>query len=383
MQIIFDDNGLHLALAPFTLTRPVAEIRTGILTIRESWIRHLEKSLSDIKIAYATAPYLNAKFDAPSAEEGVRIMGNIKPTPKVVSAFLNLPGNATLLVNDTVVAVRGNGEQKVVLTDENMVCIQRPWDIFQENGKAIQLDYELITEKRNSTPLSNTNRISGIENIFIEQGATVEHAILNGESGPIYIGNDATVMEGSMVRGPFALCDHGTLKMGTKIYGPTTVGPYCKVGGEVNNSVFQAYSNKGHDGFMGNSVIGEWCNLGADTNTSNLKNNYGTVKVYNFDTQEMEQTDHLFCGLLIGDHSKTGINTMFNTATTVGVSANIFGAGFPEKYIPSFMWGGTDKKERFNLEKAFEVAENMMARRNVPFTEADQSILTYLYKGLA
>ena len=383
MQIIFEDNGLHLSLAPLTLTKPVAEIRIGILTIKESWMHYFEKAFETVNVSYATAPYLNVKYPAPSSSEGIRIMGNIKPSQTIVQAVLDLPSNATLVVNDEIIAIKGNGEQKHVLQESELVCIKRPWDIFQQNGLAIQLDYDYLTQNRNSVPLSATNRVSGIGQIFIEEGAKIEHAILNAEAGPIYIGKNATIMEGSIIRGPFALCDDATIKMGAKIYGPTTVGPHCKVGGEVNNSVFQAYSNKGHDGFLGNSVIGEWCNLGADTNSSNLKNNYSFVKVYDYQTQQLEATALQFCGLFMGDHSKSGINTMFNTATTVGVSANVFGAGFPEKYIPSFTWGGAEKSTRFILDKACEVAENMMARRNVPFTEGDRSILSYLYDGLA
>jgi UDP-N-acetylglucosamine diphosphorylase/glucosamine-1-phosphate N-acetyltransferase len=310
-------------------------------------------------------------------------MGNIKPSSSIVNAVLDLPGNAALYVDNFLVAVKGSGAQKVSLHDVDLVHIQRPWDIFQQNGNAIALDFDLLTANRNSAPLNDTNRISAPENIFVEPGAQVDHAILNGSSGPIYIGKDATIMEGSIIRGPFALCDHATIKMAAKIYGPTTIGPHCKVGGEVNNCVFQAYSNKGHDGFLGNSVIGEWCNLGADTNSSNLKNNYGAVKVYSFESEKMEQTDIMFCGVLMGDHSKTGINTMLNTATTVGVSANIFGAGFPSKFIASYTWGGATSNDRFILNKAFEVAENMMSRRNIELTNADRSILEHLYDNLA
>jgi len=383
MQIIFDDNGLHKALAPLTLTRPVAEIRLGILTIKESWVLLLSNQIHDFQIAYETAPYLNVKYAQPSSDECIRIMGNIKPSSSIVNAVLDLPGNAALFVDNFLVAVKGSGAQKVSLHDVDLVHIQRPWDIFQQNGNAIALDFDLLTANRNSAPLNDTNRISAPENIFVEPGAQVDHAILNGSSGPIYIGKDATIMEGSIIRGPFALCDHATIKMAAKIYGPTTIGPHCKVGGEVNNCVFQAYSNKGHDGFLGNSVIGEWCNLGADTNSSNLMNNYGAVKVYSFESEKMEQTDIMFCGVLMGDHSKTGINTMLNTATTVGVSANIFGAGFPSKFIASYTWGGATSNDRFILNKAFEVAENMMSRRNIELTNADRSILEHLYDNLA
>lgn len=383
MQITFDDNGLHKALAPLTLTRPVAEIRFGILTIKETWILLLSNQIHDFKINYQTEPYLNTKYPKPIGGSAIRIMGNIKPTEEIAHTVLELSENGALYVNNTLVASKGNGADKTSLSTDELILLERPWDIFQQNGKAIQIDFDLLTANRNSAPLNDTNRISAPENIFIEPGAVVNHSILNGETGPIYIGKDAEIMEGAVIRGPFALCDHATVKMAAKIYGPTSIGPHCKVGGEISNSVFQAFSNKGHDGFLGNSVIGEWCNLGADTNSSNLKNNYGNVKVYSFESEQMEQTDVIFCGLLMGDHSKTGINTMLNTATTVGVSANIFGSGFPEKFVPSFTWGGANSNDRFILNKAFEVAQNMMARRGIQLSDADQSILEHLYNNLA
>ncbi|MCR9173468.1 MAG: hypothetical protein NXI10_13285, partial [bacterium] len=263
----------------------------------------------------------------------------------------------------------------VVLFDK---CAYIAWQLlYQKNGAALANDFEMITEGRTSRQLSSTNTIIGDANkIFLEEGAKVEGCTLNTNDGPIYVGKDAEIMEGSLVRGPFAMNEKSTLKLGTKVYGPTTLGPHCKVGGEVNNVIFQAYSNKGHDGFLGNSVIGEWCNLGADTNCSNLKNNYGNVKTYNFRTQSEEQTNVQFMGLMMGDHSKCGINTMFNTATVVGVSANVFGAEFPPKYVPSFSWGMHG--DRYKLEKALESANNMMARRGLELTAEEVAILEYL-----
>jgi UDP-N-acetylglucosamine diphosphorylase/glucosamine-1-phosphate N-acetyltransferase len=261
--------------------------------------------------------------------------------------------------------------------DQEVSMVKRPWDIFRLNGQELEADFALLTAGRESQPLHESNTLIGEEeNIFIEEGAEVYASIFNVVDGPIYIGKDAKVLEGSMVRGGLALCDHAVLKMGAKIYGPTTVGPHSKVGGEVGNSVLIGYSNKGHDGYLGNSVLGEWCNLGADTNTSNLKNNYSNVRAYSYLENEMIETGLQFCGLIMGDHSKSSINTMFNTGTVVGVCANVFDGGFPAKHVPSFSWGGKGGFETFKLEKAFEVAERVMARRKIDFTEEDQKILT-------
>lgn len=385
MQIIFDDNGLHQTLAPFTLTRPVAEIRFGILTIRESWEHYFNVKGIDFTVSYKTEDYLYAKFKKGEAnDESITISGNYKPTPKLVAEILQLKKGEALYAQNIKVALKGKVEEKRINSAIEHICsIERPWHIFERNSKASQEDFFSITQNRASQQLSATNRTTDPQNIFIEEGAKVEHAILNASTGPIYIGKDAEVMEGAIIRGPFALCEKAVVKMGAKIYGATTIGPECKVGGEISNCIFQAYSNKGHDGFIGNSVIGEWCNLGADTNSSNLKNNYSSVKVYSYVTDTIEAADILFCGLLMGDHSKTGINTMLNTATVVGVSANIFGGGFPSKYIPSFTWGGVEKTDRFDKEKAFQVAKNMMQRRNKDLTEGDKSILTNIFDRLA
>lgn len=383
MQIIFDDNGLHHRLAPLTLTRPVAEIRFGIMTLKETWLLVLKTDGEDIQVSFATENYLQVKFKAAeSTENAIRVMGNIKPTREIGKAVKNLNPNTALYINDRLIAQRGAGEQKTTITAE-LTFIEDPWHIFQRNKAAIEIDFKLIKEERNSQAIDASNQISDADQIFIEPGATVKCAMLNASEGPIYIGKDAEVMEGSMIRGPFALNHNATVKMGAKIYGATTIGPHCKVGGEITNSVFQAYSNKGHDGFLGNSVIGEWCNFGADTNSSNLKNNYSQVKIYSYETCKNELRDVLFCGVIMGDHSKTGINTMLNTATVVGVSSNIFGAGFPEKHVPSFSWGGAEHMVPFVMEKAFQVAENMMARRKIEFSEEDRSILMHLCRELA
>lgn len=252
--------------------------------------------------------------------------------------------------------------------------------VFQ-NGEAIQEDFNLLTDGRASKPIPSSNNVIAPENIFIEEGAKLEFVTLNASKGAIYIGKNAEIMEGSLIRGPFAICDRGIVKMGAKIYGPTTVGPYCKVGGEVNNVVFFANSNKGHDGYLGNSVIGEWCNLGADTNASNLKNNYAEVRLWDYETESFAKTGLQFCGLMMGDHSKCGINTMFNTGTVIGVSANIFGSGFPRNFIPSFSWGGNGGFTTYLTKKAFEVAEVVMSRREIPFSDEDRAILEHVFEA--
>ncbi len=378
MNLIFHDNNLHLNLAPLTLTRPVAEIRFGILTISETWIKLLKPS----KSGYITEAYLYEKFKNILGKSAITVAGNIKPDKELAKWVAALKPGEKLEVNKRWIASSGVAKKTVKKDKANLVFIENVWDIFQKNGDAIALDYDLITAKRKSQPIAKTNQTLKPSKIFIEKGAKVNFAILNASEGPIYIAKDAEVMEGAIIRGPFALGEHAVVKMAAKIYGPTTVGPYSKVGGEISNSVFQAYSNKGHDGFLGNSVVGEWCNFGADTNSSNLMNTYGKLKIHSYLSNKSEQTEITFCGVIMGDHSKTGINTMLNTATVVGVSANIFGAGFPNKYVPSFTWGGTESSSKFKLDKAFEVAQNMMSRRNLNLSSTDKKILSHLH-GLA
>jgi UDP-N-acetylglucosamine diphosphorylase/glucosamine-1-phosphate N-acetyltransferase len=363
----------------------VAEIRFGILTLAETWLRFLKDDTNRTKTGYLTESYLSEKYSTFKIDSDTLILaGNCKPTQQLVDEVLNLTNNEILIVNDKWVAKRGVEPYKEVQSKvDEVLFIEEPWHIFQNNGKAIEIDFKLLTENRTSEKLSATNQHFGKHPIFIEKGVKVECAILNTNDGPIYIGQDAEVMEGSIIRGPFALGEHAVVKMGAKIYGPTTIGPYCKVGGEISNCVFFAYSNKGHDGFLGNSVVGEWCNFGADSNSSNLKNNYSNVRVYSYETKQLEEADILFCGVLMGDHSKTGINTMLNTATVVGVSANIFGADFPPKYIPSFSWGGANKIVPFDFEKAMIVARNMMGRRKIELSNADVEILRKLSSDLA
>ena len=374
MQINLDDNGLHLRFAPLTLTRPVGNLRMGILTNDERW----KMFLPDAKIGFTTEKYLSKKFS--SVENGIRVNAAVIPNEDIVAAVMHLEDNTALYLNELLLAENGVANSKIQFKGEVPVILENRWDLFQKNDLVLKADFELITNGRKSQKLSKSNTVIGSsELIFLEEGAKAEASILNTSSGPIYIGKDAEIMEGSIVRGPLAMCEHSALKLGTKIYGATTLGPHCKVGGEVNNSVFQAYSNKGHEGFVGNSLIGEWCNLGADTNTSNLKNNYGNVSTYSYETGKEEKTNVQFMGLTMGDHSKCGINTMFNTATVIGVSCNIYGADFPPKFIPSFSWGGSAGFVPFKFEKAVEYANNMMERRGLKLSEEEVEIL----RGLA
>ncbi len=374
MQINLDDNGLHLRFAPLTLTRPIGNLRMGILTNDERWMAFLP----DAEIGFTTEKYLSKKFS--SIENGIRVNAAIIPNDELVAAVMHLEANTALYLNELLLAENGIATSKIQFKGEVPVILENRWDLFQKNDLVLKADFELITNGRKSQKLSKSNTVIGSsELIFLEEGAKVEASILNTTSGPIYIGKDAEIMEGSIVRGPLAMCEHSALKLGTKIYGATTLGPHCKVGGEVNNSVFQSYSNKGHEGFVGNSLIGEWCNLGADTNTSNLKNNYGNVSTYSYETEKEEKTNVQFMGITMGDHSKCGINTMFNTATVVGVSCNIYGAEFPPKFIPSFSWGGSAGFVPFKFEKAIEYANNMMERRGLKLSEEEVEIL----RGLA
>jgi len=253
------------------------------------------------------------------------------------------------------------------------------WDLFTQNHRAIRDDFDRMTQGRTSQKLPDYVTCINPDQIFVEEGAEVLPCTLNASNGPIYIGRKATVMEGCHLRGPLAVCESATLKMGAKIYTGTTIGPHAKVGGEITNSVINGFSNKAHDGYMGNTVIGEWCNIGADTNTSNLKNNYAPIKLWNYQEERFTPTGQQFCGLIMGDHSKCGINTMFNTGTVVGVNANIYGGGFPRNFIPSFSWGGSHGFKSYQLDKALEVAEIVMKRRNVSLSKADHHILTAIF----
>ncbi len=374
MKIVLSDNGLHLRFAPLSLTRPIGDLRIGIFTNTERW----KLLVPTAEIYFETETYLKKKF--PSAEvSDLRINAALIPSEEVAVAIVNLAENEQLVFNDQWLATKGEGTTIVKFVGEEPLILSERWHIYQKNDRALRSDFQLISAGRKSANLSNSNTIIGDPAfIFVEEGAEVEAAILNTTTGPIYIGKNAEIMEGSIVRGPLAMCESSALKLGSKIYGATTLGPHCKVGGEVSNAVFQAFSNKGHDGFLGNALIGEWCNLGADTNTSNLKNNYGNVSTYSYVTKEEVKTDIQFMGVCMGDHSKCGINTMFNTATVVGVSSNIYGAGFPAKFIPSFTWGGAEDAVPFRFEKAVEYANNMMIRRGLSLSEDEIAILKHI-----
>lgn len=374
MKILLHDNDLHLRFAPLTLTRPLGNLRMGILTNDERW----KCLIADCQVYFHTEKYLQTKFPATDLAD-LTVNAAVIPTKELAAAALKLNAGDELTYQGKWIVRKGNAVQNTVAYEGELVVLENRWDLFQQNGTVLKADFILLTNEKKSQPISGSNTIIGdVSQIFLEEGTSVEASILNTKEGPIYIGKNAEIMEGSIVRGPLALCESAGLKLGTKVYGPTTLGPHCKVGGEVNNVIFQAYSNKGHDGFLGNSVIGEWCNLGADTNCSNLKNNYSNVSAYSYETGLMEKTSVQFMGLIMGDHSKSGINTMFNTATVVGVSANIYGAGFPEKQIDSFTWGGADGLVSFKLDKAIEVAKAMMSRRKVEFTAGDQAIFEHL-----
>ena len=373
--ILFDD--FRGNLLPLTYTRPVSEIRIGILTITEKWERFL-----NTKCSFYTEDYLQQKFSLNTKEDNLWVNGSICPDINLVKAIKSLSDNQCLKHNETLIAYRSKESipSDVITYDDEFLQVSQLWHIFEYNDECIQSDFKLLTEGRTSQLISETNACTNPENIFIEDGAKVEHAILNASTGPIYVGKDAEIMEGSIVRGPLAMCENSVLKMGAKIYGATTLGPYCKVGGEVNNSVLLGYSNKGHDGFLGNSVLGEWCNLGADTNNSNLKNNYAEVKLWSYQSERFINTGLQFCGLIMGDHSKCGINTMFNTGTVVGVSANVFGAGFPRNFVSSFSWGGSAGYMTYRLSKVFEVAEKVMQRRAIEFNQVEKDILTEVFE---
>lgn len=375
MNIILHDNNLHLRFAPLTLTRPVGDLRVGILTNKERW----EKWIPEATVSFETEEYLSKKFPRKKGKDTVEVNAAIIPNEAIAAAVLHLEDNQVLVSEETWIARKGDGKQKIKWKEQHPLELTQRWDLFQKNDEILVADYFLLTGGRESQHISSSNTVIGDPSlIFLEAGASVEGSFLNTTSGPIYLAADAEIMEGSMIRGPFSLGEHALVKMGAKIYGATTIGPYCKVGGEITNCVFQAYSNKGHDGFLGNSLIGEWCNFGADSNTSNLKNNYSMIRSWSFEEGAEVETGLQFMGVSMGDHSKCAINTMFNTATVVGVSCNIFGGDFPKKFIPSFSWGAVNGTEPFDLAKAKQSANAMMSRRELELTEEDHHILDHL-----
>ena len=383
MNYILFDGPARNALLPFTFTRPVADILIGILTIRQKWELYLSSTTTTV-----TEEYLSEKYPMVEMEQNVMINASFLPNPTLVAMIQKLESNQAIFKGEEVIAFFTHEEQDEVdfdtyeileYTDE-CLSVEHTWDIFSKNDAALRADFEFLTQDRKSQPIPKSVNVIAPENIFIEEGATLEFVTLNAATGPIYIGKNSEIMEGTVIRGPFALCEGAGVKLATKVYGATTVGPYSKIGGEVNNSVLFGYSNKGHDGFLGNSVLGEWCNIGADSNNSNLKNNYEEVRLWSYETEGFAKTGLQFCGLMMGDHSKCGINTMFNTGTVVGVSANIFGSGFPRNFVPSFSWGGAAGFTTYTTSKAFATAKLVMSRRNVDFDEKEQAILEHVFE---
>lgn len=393
--IMFGDDHWN-DLLPLTFTRPICELRIGILTIKEKWEKHLNGTAS-----YITQDYLAEKYPISIADDNILINSTFLPEKQLINYIIQLKSNEALLLGPELIAARLSESQfekmsqdkdafqnlrGIDLSNESGISfkrITRPYHIFLLNGDEIISDFKLLTQGRTSTPISDSNKIIGKFPVFAEEGANIECCIINTNDGPVYLGKNSTVMEGTMIRGAFAACEGAVVKMGAKIYGPTTAGPGCVIGGELKNCVLQANSNKGHDGYLGNSVIGEWCNLGADTNTSNLKNNYLPVKIWSYTHEKFMDTGEQFCGLIMGDHSKAGINTMFNTGTVVGVACNIFGDGFPRTFIPSFSWGGASGLTTHKIEKAIQTAEIVVQRKKSIFTEEDKKILQHVYYNTA
>jgi len=383
MNYILFDGTVRNALLPLTFTKPVADLRIGILTIREKWETYLGFTTTTL-----TEDYLEEKFPMVEMAQNVMINASFLPTLLLAETIMELKENQAIFKDEEVIAFFTTDLQETIdfelyeqiEFESEVTQIKNTWDLFSFNDKELKADFELITEGRISQPIPDGVRYLNKENIFIEDGAEILFSVLNASKGPIYIGKDTLIMEGALIRGPFALGERSVVKMGAKIYGATTIGPFCTVGGEINNSILSGYSNKGHDGFLGNSVLGEWCNIGADTNNSNLKNNYSEVRLWNYETENFAKTGLQFCGLIMGDHSKCGINTMFNTGTVIGVSANIYGSNFPRNFIPSFSWGGAAGFSTYQMEKVIETATLVMKRREVDFDEKEQRILEHIFE---
>nr|WP_294949081.1 putative sugar nucleotidyl transferase [uncultured Mucilaginibacter sp.] len=382
--ILFDDNARN-TLLPLTFTRPVADLRLGILTIAEKWGKHLGQEFS-----FYTEGYLQAKFPMVAESDNLFINGSVCPDAELVVILNELQTGEAIALDGVLIAVRLNMAEAKSFTpdaylanalkyDNALSRIEYPEHIFRKNDAELRKDFALLTAGRTSAAISSTNTIIG-DAFFAEEGAQAECCTFSTINGPIYLANNTEVWEGTNIRGPFALGEHSQLKMGTKVYGATTIGPYCRIGGEVNNAVVWGYSNKGHEGYLGNAVVGEWCNLGADTNNSNLKNNYSNVKLWDYATQSYRDTGLQFCGLIMADHAKSGINTMFNTGTVVGVGANVFGGGYPSTHIPDFAWGGTGGFQEYAYDKAMETTARVFARReHRNFNDAEKAILTEIF----
>ncbi|WP_028663715.1 putative sugar nucleotidyl transferase [Runella zeae] len=382
--IIYDDSSIRPWLLPFTFTRPVSEIRCGIWTLTQKW-QHFLKA----RPSFLTESYLQPKFPLLTTDDNVFLNGAVCATKSIAKAVGSLNEGEALIGNDLIIAYRSpyevvdpKNELKLISFIESFTVIRRVWDIYGENGAQIKADFEAITHNRTSQPIDDPYTYCyAPHQIFVEEGANIRASVLNAQNGPIYIGKNATIHEGSVIVGPFSLGNNATVNWGAKMRMNTSIGPYCKIGGEVSNSVLFGCSNKGHDGFLGNSVLGEWCNLGANCNNSNLKNDYTNVKLYSYATHTLEDSNRLFCGLFMGDFTKAGISTMFNTGTVVGVNVNVFGAGFQPKHIPSFSWGGAAEGfTEYRLEKALQVVEETISRKGEPFTESDQEILKHVFE---
>ncbi|MDT8347709.1 MAG: GlmU family protein [Flavobacteriaceae bacterium] len=381
MTILLSDFGLWNKFLPLSYTRPLAEMRCGMMSFKERW----ELALNT-PCFYHTEVYLSKKYRCPNPKDVLVLKASCLATEKLAQAVLSLSLNEALYADETLIAYRQSSIAdfeaatfKSIYFNEPVEQIRAPWELFTKNRVFLEHDFNLKTNAQNTQSIPDFVQAINPDEIFIHPKANLNPCILNASLGPIYIDEDAEIMDGSLVRGPFYLGKSSVLKMGAKIYGATSIGPHSKVGGEVNNSIIFGYSNKAHDGFLGNAVIGEWCNLGADTNNSNLKNNYDIVKLWDYTTERFSSTGLQFCGLIMGDHSKCGINTMFNTGTVVGVSANIFGAGFPRNFIPSFSWGGAAGTITYKFEKAIEVAEKVMQRRNLQLDQQSLEILKEIF----
>jgi UDP-N-acetylglucosamine diphosphorylase/glucosamine-1-phosphate N-acetyltransferase len=377
MAIILFDDSAHLSLLPLTYTRPVADLRIGILTIAEKWAKYLDTTYS-----FKTQPYLQAKFPLKTGVDDLYINGSVCPDEGLLEAIAQLKTSEALKQGEFLIAAKADTDAdftRVVNYDPAFINVRYPENIFSNNDVELRKDFKLITKGRTSATISATNTIIGTD-FFAEEGAVAECSTFNTTNGPIYLGKHTEVWEGTNIRGAFALCEHSQVKMGGKIYGATTIGPYSRVGGEINNAVIWGYSSKGHDGYLGNAVMGQWCNMGADSNNSNLKNNYAEVKLWDYTTQRFRKTGLQFCGLIMGDHAKCGINTMFNTGTVVGVSANVFGAGYPRNFVPDFAWGGAQGFEVYTIKKMFETAKLVYERRDMQFDEVEQEILKTVFE---
>ena len=392
--VLYDHPDMREALLPLTFMRPVGKILVGLQTLEDKWKRYLGGRTS-----FLTVPYLQGKFPMLSEEKNLLVNAAICPDEALTAGVQSLEENHCLVYEDILIACCCSGEKLMSIKDKGFditaftsivykesvpVIIDRPWKIFANNAAQISADFEILTKNRTSFGIDDPHTIVyGADNVFVEEGVDIKAAVINAEGGPVYIGKDCHIHEGAKIKGPFGILEGSNLNMGAKVRNGSTIGPFCKIGGEINNSVIFGYSNKGHEGFLGNSVVAEWCNFGADSNNSNLKNNYAAVKLWSYLERSFVDTGRQFCGLIMGDHSKCGINTMFNTGTVVGISANIFGAGFPSNFVPSFSWGGSNNFTTYRFSKALEVARNVLERREIPLDEQDEKIFKHIFEYTA